>query len=67
MKVGMKQSIVLIVGLQGIHSPIKMEKFLLMTYLMNTMHLQLNRLEVRMNVSMERMFEELLRVYFQMQ
>lgn len=67
MKVGMKQSIVLIVGLQGIYSPIKMEKFLLVTYLMNTMHLQLNRLEVRMNVSMERMFEELLRVYFQMQ
>lgn len=63
----MKQSIVLIVGLQGIYSPIKMEKFLLVTYLMNTMHLQLNRLEVRMNVSMERMFEELLRVYFQMQ
>lgn len=63
----MKQSIVLIVGLQGIYSPIKMEKFLLVTYLMNTMHLQPNRLEVRMNVSMERMFEELLRVYFQMQ
>lgn len=63
----MKQSIVLIVGLQGIYSPIKMGKFLLATYLMNTMHLQLNRLEVRMNVSMERMFEELLRVYFQMQ
>lgn len=63
----MKQSIVLIVGLQGIYSPIKMEKFLLVTYLMNTMHLQLNRLEVRMNVSMERMFEELLRIYFQMQ
>lgn len=63
----MKQSIVLIVGLQGIYSPIKMEKFLLVTYLMNTMHLQLNRLDVRMNVSMERMFEELLRVYFQMQ